>query len=325
MNELGPEYMTSKDIEPRSKGSQSHGSRDEEPRILRSLLFVPGDSEKKLVKAAGCPADALILDLEDAVTAARRPLARDIVLNYLRGRSKHSGQQTWVRINPLADRETSLADLAAIVAGAPDGILLPKVNSAQDVVMLDHYLSALEAREGVALGTVRIIPVATETPQAVLALSSYQGCSARLAGLTWGAEDLSAAIGASSNLDDSGEWEFTYRLARSLCLLAAHAAQVQAIDTITVDFRDDERLRREVRSSRRAGFSGKMAIHPNQVALINEGFTPDAVELEQARLIVDAFAANPEAGALQIAGKMLDRPHLVQALKVLHWGNAKRV
>lgn len=284
---------------------------------IRSFLFVPGDSEKKLFKASESAADALILDLEDAVTAARRPVARDIVLNYLCGRSKNRRQQTWVRINPLTDHETSLADLAAIVVGAPDGILLPKVSSAKDVVMLDHCLSALEAREGVALGTVRIVPVATETPQAVLALSTYEGCSTRLAGLTWGAEDLSAAMGASSNLDDTGEWEFTYRMARSLCLLAAHAAQVQAIDTITVDFHNDERLRREVRASRRAGFSGKMAIHPNQVALINEGFTPDAAEIEHAQLIVDAFAANPQAGALQIAGKMVDRPHQVQALKVL--------
>jgi citrate lyase subunit beta / citryl-CoA lyase len=158
----------------------------------------------------------------------------------------------------------------------------------------------------------------------VLTLASYQGCSSRLAGLTWGAEDLSAAMGASSNLDDTGEWEFTYRMARSLCLLAAHAAEVQAIDTITVDFRDGERLRREVRASRRAGFSGKMAIHPDQVPLINEGFTPDAAELEHAQMIVDAFAANPEAGALQIAGKMIDRPHLVQALKVLRRAAFKR-
>ncbi len=167
--------MTHSEIKPQAADSQ-----EKELKYMRSLLFVPGDSEKKLSKAAYSSADALILDLEDAVTAARRPLARDIVLNYLRGRSKNSGQQTWVRINPLADRVTSLADLAAIIAGAPDGILLPKVGSAKDVVMLDHCLSALETREGVALGTVRIIPVATETPQAVLALSSYQGCSPRL-------------------------------------------------------------------------------------------------------------------------------------------------
>ncbi len=286
-------------------------------KLLRSLLFVPGDSEKKLAKACAGTADALILDLEDAVTAERRPLARSIVLNYLRGRNNRASQQTWVRINPLSERDISLADLAAIVAGAPDGILLPKVASSQDVIMLDHFLSALEQREGVAAGSIQILPVATETPAAVLALASYQNCSPRLAGLTWGAEDLAAAIGAASNQDDSGEWEFTYRLARSLCLLAAHAAGVQAIDTITVDFRNDQQLHQAVRASRRAGFSGKMAIHPNQVDIINQGYLPDADERAHAQQVVDAFAANPQAGTLQIAGKMLDRPHLVQALKVL--------
>ena len=286
-------------------------------KLLRSLLFVPGDSEKKLAKACAGTADALILDLEYAVTAERRPLARSIVLNYLRGRNNRASQQTWVRINPLSERDISLADLAAIVAGAPDGILLPKVASSQDVIMLDHFLSALEQREGVAAGSIQILPVATETPAAVLALASYQNCSPRLAGLTWGAEDLAAAIGAASNQDDSGEWEFTYRLARSLCLLAAHAAGVQAIDTITVDFRNDQQLHQAVRASRRAGFSGKMAIHPNQVDIINQGYLPDADERAHAQQVVDAFAANPQAGTLQIAGKMLDRPHLVQALKVL--------
>lgn len=285
--------------------------------LLRSLLFVPGDSEKKLAKASAGNADALILDLEDAVAAERRPLARSLVFDYLRGRTNRATQQTWVRINPLSERAISLADLAAIVAGAPDGILLPKVTSAQDVIMLDHFLSALESREGIASGSIHIVPVATETPAAVLALATYQNCSPRLVGLTWGAEDLAAAIGAASNLDDSGEWEFTYRLARSLCLLAAHAAAVQAIDTITVDFHDDEGLRKAVRAGRRAGFSGKMAIHPNQVDIINQGFMPDAAELAHAQEVVDAFAANPQAGTLQIAGKMLDRPHLVQALKVL--------
>jgi citrate lyase subunit beta / citryl-CoA lyase len=284
---------------------------------IRSILFVPGDSEKKLTKAVSTLADALVLDLEDAVTAEHRPRARSIVLEYLRGRPKQSRQQTWVRINPLSDNAVSLADLSAIVAGAPDVILLPKVSSAQDVIKLDHFLTALEAREGLAVGDIGIVPVATETPQAVLMLASYQGCSTRLRGLTWGAEDLSAAIGASTNLDDTGEWEFTYRMARSLCLLAAHAARVQAIDTITVDFRDEARLRREVANARRSGFTGKMAIHPNQIDVINAGFAPDAAELSHAQAIVDAFAANPNAGALQIGGKMVDRPHWVQAMKVL--------
>ncbi len=284
---------------------------------LRSMLFVPGDSDKKLAKGVAGPADALILDLEDSVAAARRPLARGQVLEYLRGRANRDRQQTWVRVNPLADRVTSLEDLAAVVAGAPDGIVLPKVSGAADVVMLDHFLSALEAREGVAAGSVRILPVATETPQGVFALQGYAGCSPRLLGLTWGAEDLAAAIGASSNLDDSGEWEFTFRVARSLCLLAAHAAGVQAMDTVTVDFRDGARLVREIRASRRAGFSGKLAIHPDQVVPINEGYSPDEADLRHARAIVDAFAAQPQAGTLQVDGRMVDRPHLVQAMKVL--------
>ena len=294
---------------------------------LRSMLFVPGDSEKKLAKAAGGAADALILDLEDAVTAQRRPLARSIVLDYLRqrprGELQKSSQQAWVRINPLSERATSLADLAAVVAGAPDGIVVPKVNSGQDIAMLDHFLSALEQREGIAVGSIQIVAVATETAAGTLALASYQGCSPRLSGLTWGAEDLAAALGASSNRDETGEWEFTYRMARSLCLLAAHAAQVQAIDTLTVDFRDDDRLAREVRAGRRAGFTGKIAIHPNQVDIINAGFMPDAAEIAHAQAIVDAFAANPQAGALQIAGHMVDRPHLVQAMKVLAAGKGR--
>ena len=296
--------------------------------ILRSMLFVPGDSEKKIAKAADGAADALILDLEDAVTAQRRPLAREIVLNYLRNRNRSVAQQTWVRINPLgsggSERQTSLEDLTAVVAGAPDGIVVPKTNSGQDVAMLDHFLSALEQRERIASGSIKIIAVSTETAAGVLALASYQACSPRLVGLTWGAEDLAAALGAASNRDETGDWEFTYRMARSLCLLAAHAAQVQPIDTLTVDFRDEQRLQREVRAGRRAGFTGKIAIHPAQIDIINAGFTPDAAEIAHAQQIVDAFAANPQAGALQIDGNMIDRPHLVQAMKVLAAGARAR-
>lgn len=287
------------------------------PREPRSFLFVPGDSEKKLAKGADSTADALILDLEDAVAAERRPFARALVLEFLRARPAPRSQQVWVRINPLADAPTSLADLAAVVAGAPDGLYLPKTHSAREVVLLDHYLSALEVRDAVPAGSVRIIPVATETAAAVLSLASYQGCSPRLAGLTWGAEDLAAAIGATSNLAEDGQYDFTYQMARSLCLLAAHAAQVQAIETITVDFRNEAALRVEVRAARRAGFTGKMAIHPNQVGPINEGFTPDAADIAHAQAIIDAFATNPQAGTLQVDGRMVDRPHLVQAAKVL--------
>lgn len=207
--------------------------------LLKSMLFVPGDSEKKMAKAQGTRASALILDLEDAVSIERIDIARDMTREYLASHTDRVRQQVWVRVNPLST-PLALPDLAAVVGGAPDGIVLPKVESAQDVVRLDHYLTALEQRDGVAHGTVRILVVATETPQAVFALDSYRGVSPRLAGLTWGAEDLSTAIGASTNRSEDGEFEFTYQVARALCLLGAHAAGVQAVDTLSVDFRDAE-------------------------------------------------------------------------------------
>jgi citrate lyase subunit beta/citryl-CoA lyase len=283
---------------------------------LRSMLFVPGDSEKKLAKAACGEADALILDLEDAVAPQRLPFARGLVRAFLEDSRQRPGPRRWVRINPLSNPE-SLCDLAAVVGGAPDGIVLPKTTSAHDAVRLDHFLTALERRDDVPPGAIRIVPVATETAVAVLRMDGYVGATPRLAGLTWGAEDLSAAIGASTNRDDDGHFAFTYRLARSLCLLTAHACEVQAIDTLTADFRDTTRLRQEIRTARKEGFSGKIAIHPDQVGPINEGLSPDAEELRAAQAIVDAFDANPGAGALQLEGRMLDRPHLVQARRVL--------
>ncbi|HTP97971.1 MAG TPA: CoA ester lyase [Casimicrobiaceae bacterium] len=283
---------------------------------LKSLLFVPGDSEKKLAKAQAVGASALILDLEDAVSVERIGVARAMVREYLAAHTDRSRTQLWVRINPI-DTPLALPDLVGVVPGAPDGILLPKIDSAAQIVLLDHYLTALEAREGVEAGSIRIIPVATETPQAMFNASTYRGCSQRLAGLTWGAEDLSTAVGASTNRVDSGEYEFTYQLARSLCLLGAHAAGVQAIDTITPDFRNHERLAREVRASRRAGFSGKICIHPDQVAGVNAGYAPDEEELAHARAVVDAFARAGGAGAVQLDGKMLDKPHLTQAQRVI--------
>ena len=284
---------------------------------LRSLLFVPGDSEKKMTKAQGTQASGLILDLEDSVSADRTDTARSLVREYLLGHADRKRQQVWVRINALSTA-MALPDLAAIVAGSPDGIMLPKVGSAQDVVVLDHYLTALEQREGISLGSIRILPVVTETPEAMFTLNSYKSCSTRLAGLTWGAEDLSAALGAASNRVVGGEYEFTYQLARSLCLLGAHAAGVQAIETISTNFRDHEALLSEVRASRRAGFDGKMAIHPDQIDTINAGFAPSDLELAQARAIVQAFeSAKLGAGAVQLDGRMLDKPHLVQALRML--------
>lgn len=291
-------------------------------KVLKSLLFVPGDSEKKIAKAAASNASALILDLEDSVALERTDVARATVRDFLMAKPDRTRQQLWVRIKPLSE-ESALHDLSAIVDGAPDGIMLPKVGSARDVVRLDHYLSALEVRGGVQPGSIRIIPVATETPAAMFSLNSYKGSSPRLLGLTWGAEDLSAAVGASTNRRDNGEYHFTYQLARSLCLLGAHAIGVQAIETITADFRDHDLLLREVRASRREGFTGKIAIHPDQIETINSGFSPDEAELEHAQAVLRAFEEHPDAGTVQLNGKMLDRPHLNQALRVLAAGQVQ--
>jgi len=286
----------------------------------RSMLFVPGDSERKLAKGEGAGADALILDLEDAVAADRRPFARSLVREYLAARLGDARRPAlWVRINPL-DSGDALADLAGVMPGAPDGIVVPKTNSGEDVVRLDHYLSALEAREGVAPGRTRILPVATETAGALFHLSSYAGASARLHGLTWGAEDLPAALGASTNRGPDGELAFVYQLARALCLAAAVAADVQPLDTVFPDFRDLAGLERNAARARMDGFTGKIAIHPDQVPVIQTAFTPSAAELAHARAVVAAFDANPDAGTVALDGKMLDRPHLVQARKTLARG-----
>ena len=283
--------------------------------MLRSLLFVPGDSEKKLAKSISTSADALILDLEDSVSPDRTAIARSMVAEFLKTHSNRK-QQLWVRINPL-QTPLALHDLVAVMAGKPDGIMLPKPLNAKDAQQLDHCLSALEVREGLALGSTRIIPVATEVPGALFDLQSYAGASSRLQGLTWGAEDLATAVGATSNRDASGEFTFTYKLARSLCLLASAHAEVQAIDTLSVDFKDMKALAADVQNARREGFSGKLAIHPDQVEVINQGFTPSAHDLSHAQRIVDAFAQAQGAGAVQLDGKMVDKPHLTQALRLL--------
>lgn len=283
--------------------------------MLRSLLFVPGDSEKKLAKSISTSADALILDLEDSVSPDRTAIARSMVAEFLKTHSNRK-QQLWVRINPL-QTPLALHDLVAVMAGKPDGIMLPKPLNAKDAQQLDHCLSALEVREGLALGSTRIIPVATEVAGALFDLQSYAGATPRLQGLTWGAEDLATAVGATSNRDASGEFTFTYKLARSLCLLASAHAEVQAIDTLSVDFKDMKALAADVQNARREGFSGKLAIHPDQVEVINQGFTPSAHDLSHAQRIVDAFAQAQGAGAVQLDGKMVDKPHLTQALRLL--------
>jgi citrate lyase subunit beta/citryl-CoA lyase len=221
-----------------------------------------------------------------------------------------------VRVNPL-DSADALADLAAVMPGAPDGIVVPKTGSGADVVRLDHYLSALETREGIEVGSTRILPVATETASALFHLDSYVGASARLHGLTWGAEDLPAALGATTNRGPDGELAFVYQLARALCLAAAVAADVQPVDTVHPDFRDLAGLEKSATRAHMDGFTGKIAIHPDQVPIIQRAFTPSADELAHARNVVAAFAANPNAGTVALDGKMLDRPHLKQAQRLL--------
>ena len=284
--------------------------------MLRSMLFVPADSERKLAKAYAIGADALILDLEDAVAASRKDAARSMARAYLDDRPQRTAQ-LWVRINPL-DHADVLADLCAVVGGRPDGIMLPKAAGPADIAQLGHWLDALEAREGVAAGSIGIMPVASETPAAALAMPSYADARLqRLVGLTWGAEDLSAAIGASTNRADDGGWDMTYRMVRSTCLLAAHAAGVQPIDTLHADFRDVAGLRTSSEQASRQGFTGRLAIHPDQVAVINAAFSPTAQDVAHARRVVAAFAADATLGTTSLDGHMLDRPHLAQAERVL--------
>jgi citrate lyase subunit beta / citryl-CoA lyase len=285
---------------------------------LRSMLFIPGDSEKKLGKVDTCGADAVILDLEDSVASENKALARSLVPAFMKDRPRGARKlQLWVRVNPF-DTGLTLADLAAVVPAAPDGIMQPKTDSPECLRRLSHYLDALEAAHGIEPGSIKILPVATETAVAPFHLGEFATAGLqRLVGLTWGAEDLSAAVGASTNLDSNGEWSFTYKMARSLTLLAAHAAGVQALDTLFVDFKDDEGLRASCRAARAEGFTGRIAIHPAQVAGINESFMPSVEEIVHARRVLDAFAANPGTGTVGLDGKMIDIPHQKQAQRVL--------
>ncbi len=285
---------------------------------LRSLLFIPGDSEKKLTKADGAGADALILDLEDSVAAASKSGARELVLAFLRDRPRGDrASQLWVRVNPF-DSGLILEDMAAVVGAAPDGLMLPKCEGPTDVLKLSHYLDALEAQANVEAGSIKILPVATETAAAPFTLGEYRSAELeRLIGLTWGAEDLSAAVGASTNLDENGVWSLTYRIVRTLTLLGARAAGIQAIDTLYVDFRDEAGLRAASRTSRAEGFTGRLAIHPAQVAVINESYMPSRAEIEHALRVVAAFEAQPGTGTVGLDGKMIDMPHLKQAKALL--------
>ena len=250
---------------------------------LRSLLFVPADSDRKFAKANTCGADALILDLEDSVAPGRKAFARDAVRNLL-GASNYNWQFL-VRINPFGTGLT-LEDLAAVVRPGLDGILIPKVNGAQDVELISHYVDVLEVAAGIAPGHVKLLTVATETPAAMVGLASYTSPSKRHVAMTWGAEDLSAALGALTNKEPDGAWTFPYQVARAQCLFAAGAADVMALETLYADFRDHQGHAESCRIARRDGFVGRIAIHPDQIATINECFTPSDADIAHARRVV---------------------------------------
>jgi citrate lyase subunit beta / citryl-CoA lyase len=276
---------------------------------LRSLLFVPGDRPDRMEKALASGADALILDLEDAVAPANKAVARHEVAHFL---NRHSQSKLWVRVNPL-DSPDNEKDLNAVLHSHPDGIVLPKAEGGASVAELARRLSERSN------ATAMILAIATETPAAVFALGSYGGAK-RLAGLTWGAEDLPAAIGASTSREEDGRFTPPYELARSLCLFGAAAAGVAPIETVYPAYKDLDGLAAYAARARRDGFTGMMAIHPDQVAAINAAFTPSEAELTHARAVVAAFEANPGAGALALEGRMIDRPHLLQAQRILAMG-----
>jgi citrate lyase subunit beta/citryl-CoA lyase len=268
----------------------------------RSWLFVPADDERKVAKAVESDADAVIFDLEDSVVPERKKAARAIIKDVPK---RSNGPQWWVRVNPLGS-EFHKDELRLISSAYVHGIVLPKTESGSDVEELSHRT-----------GTIPIHAIVTETPASLFNLLSYARAGSPLAAMSWGAEDLSAALGASSKYDENGELAFTYKLARSLCLAGAVAAGVQPVDGVFADFRDDESLRDESDAARREGFTGKLAIHPAQVPIINAAFTPSSDEIRHAAEIVAAFEAHPDAGVLNVGGRMVDRPHLMQARRVL--------
>jgi citrate lyase subunit beta / citryl-CoA lyase len=282
---------------------------------LRSLLFVPGDSERKFARGRESGADALILDLEDAVALSQKAAARAHVAALI-DQEKTRDWAFFVRVNAL-DTGLTLDDMAAVVKPGLDALLIPKTDSAADVTRIAHYLDALEARSGMRQGSVKLAVVCTETPKAMFNLGSFTPAHPRLVGLTWGAEDLSAVLGATDNKEADGAWTFPYQVARVQCLFAAAAAEVAPLDTLFVNFKDTEGLERDCRKSRRDGFSGRIAIHPDQIATINRCYAPSEAEIAQARRIVEAFEANPGVGTLGIDGKMYDIPHLKAARKTL--------
>jgi citrate lyase subunit beta/citryl-CoA lyase len=285
---------------------------------MRSWLFVPGDSEKKLAKVAGCGADVVIVDLEDAVAPQAKDAARALAREWLTAQRREGGTgQRWVRINAL-DTPLWREDLLAVLPGAPDGIMVPKAAGPVQLQTLAAELHDLERRHDLAAGHVRMLPLVSETPAAALGIPAYLETPVpRLAGLTWGAEDLSAAIGASRKRDADGCWTDAFRMVRAQVLLAAHACAVLPVDTLFADFRDLAGLERAAKESHADGFAGMLAIHPDQVPVINAAFMPSEEEIAEARRIVATFAAAPGSGALQMEGRMLDQPHLEQARRLL--------
>ncbi|MBV9969652.1 MAG: CoA ester lyase [Xanthobacteraceae bacterium] len=289
---------------------------------MRSLLFVPADAPAKLEKSLGCGADAIIVDLEDSIAPERKTAAREQAAVFLAAATQRPARpRLLVRVNGLSSGLTD-ADLDVVVAAAPDAIMLPKAEGGASIMHADAKLATREALAGLPDGHVEIVAIATETAQSLFVAGTYRAASPRLTALTWGAEDLSAEFGAEANRDAAGHFLDPYRLARTLCLAAAAAAEVLALDTVYVDFRNEAALRRECEEARRDGFQGKMAIHPAQVAIINDVFTPKPDAIARAKAIIAAFAAEPGAGVVGIAGVMYDRPHLAKALRLLARANA---
>lgn len=282
---------------------------------MRSFLFVPGDSERKLAKGPSSGPDALILDLEDSVATDRKMTARDMVLAYLKSADR-KGPRLYVRVNAL-DTGLTLGDLAVVMQGKPDGIAFPKCVGQRDLDLLATYLDAFEAREAIDKGQTKILTIATESAAAVLALTASQAKHPRLIGHSWGGEDLMADLGALAKGPAPGVYDDTFKLARTVNLLASVAAGVTAYDTVYPDIKNIDGLRAEANDAKRMGYGGKIAIHPDQVAIIHEVFTPNAAEIDWAKRVIATFRDNPNAGVLTLDGKMLDKPHLVLARRLM--------
>ncbi len=284
---------------------------------MRSLLFVPADGGSKLDKALASGADGVIVDLEDSIAPERKAEARKLALSFLKdAKAKAERPRILVRINGL-DTGLTDADLDAIVPGAPDAVLFPKAEGGATVTHLDAKLTAREAQAGLSEGAIKILAQTVESAAGLFSAGTYKDCSARLIGMTWGPEDLSAELGAEANREADGTLTEPYRIARAMCLYGAAAAKVPAIETIHVDFRNPDVLRKDTELARRDGFAGRLAIHPAQVPVINAVFAPTQDQIEKAKAVVAAFAAKPGAGTVGIDGKMYDRPHLARAQALL--------